>query len=88
MKIRIVKKPYAEVAALPRPKHKKPMKMPVFFRVLLKLLCLPAMLLTGAEEMQNLVDELFRTPLPARTPDGRTIIHIVSDNEIERFFAK
>ncbi|MBR6790800.1 MAG: 1-acyl-sn-glycerol-3-phosphate acyltransferase, partial [Oscillospiraceae bacterium] len=49
MKIRIVKKPYAEVAALPRPKHKKPMKMPVFFRVLLKLLCLPAMLLTRFE---------------------------------------
>ena len=42
----------------------------------------------SAEEMQNLVDELFRTPLPARTPDGRTIIHIVSDNEIERFFTK
>lgn len=49
MKIRIVKKPYAEVAALPRPKHKKPMKMPVFFRVLLKVLCLPAMLLTRFE---------------------------------------
>lgn len=49
MKIRTVRKPYAEVAALPRPKHRKPMKMPIFFRVLLKVLCLPAMLLTRFE---------------------------------------
>ena len=44
--------------------------------------------LLSADEMKSLIDELFRTPLPSRTPDGRTIIHIVSDNEIERFFAK
>ena len=42
----------------------------------------------SADEMKSLVDELFRTPLPSRTPDGKNIIHIVSDNEIERFFAK
>ena len=44
--------------------------------------------LLSAEEMKSLVDELFRTPLPSRTPDGKTIIHIVSDNEIDRFFTK
>jgi len=38
--------------------------------------------------MKSLVDELFQTPLPSRTPDGKTIIHIVSDNEIDRFFTK
>ena len=42
----------------------------------------------SADEMKSLVDELFRTPLPSRTPDGKNIIHIVSDNEIDRFFAK
>ena len=41
-----------------------------------------------ADEMKSLIDELFRTPLPSRTPDGRSVIHIVSDNEIDRFFAK
>lgn len=44
--------------------------------------------LLSAEEMKSLVDELFRTPLPSRTPDGKNIIHIVSDNEIDRFFTK
>lgn len=42
----------------------------------------------SADEMKSLVDELFRTPLPSRTPDGKNIIHIVSDNEIDRFFTK
>lgn len=46
MKIRTVKKSYAEVMALPRPKHRKPLKPHMFFRVLLKVLSLPAMLLT------------------------------------------
>jgi len=40
------------------------------------------------EEMKTLVDELFRTPLPSRTPDGRTVLYIMSDNEIERLFIK
>ena len=44
--------------------------------------------LLTADEMKSLIDELFRTPLPSRTPDGRAVIHIVSDNEIDRFFAK
>lgn len=44
--------------------------------------------LLSPQEMKTLVDELFVTALPSRTPDGRTIIHIVSDNEIDRFFVK
>lgn len=40
------------------------------------------------DEMKSLVDELFRTPLPSRTPDGRVILYIMSDNEIERLFIK
>lgn len=40
------------------------------------------------DEMRMLVDDLFNTPLPSRTPDGKAIIHIMSDNEIERFFVK
>ena len=40
------------------------------------------------EEMKMLVDDLFATSAPSRTPDGRTVLHIVSDNEVERFFAK
>ena len=46
MKIRTVQKSYAEVMAMPRPKHRKPLKPCMFFRVLLKVLSLPAMLLT------------------------------------------
>ena len=42
----------------------------------------------SADEMKSLVDELFRTPLPSRTPDGKNIIHIVSAYEIDRFFTK
>lgn len=40
------------------------------------------------DEMKSLVDELFRTPLPSRTPDGRAILYIMSDNDIERLFIK
>ena len=40
------------------------------------------------DEMKALVDDLFSTPLPSRTPDGRSIIYIMSDNEIERLFLK
>ena len=38
MKIKIVKKTYREVMELPQPKHKKPKKISVFFRTLIKLL--------------------------------------------------
>lgn len=37
MKIKTVQKPYAEVAALPAPPHKKPKKPNIFFRTLLKV---------------------------------------------------
>lgn len=40
------------------------------------------------EEMKGLIDDLFRTSLPSRTPDGRSIVYIMSDNEIERWFLK
>lgn len=40
------------------------------------------------DEMKCLIDDLFRTPLPSRTPDGRSIMYIMSDNEIERLFFK
>lgn len=40
------------------------------------------------DEMKALVDDLFATPMPSRTPDGKTIVHIMSDNEIERFFVR
>lgn len=42
----------------------------------------------SADEMKVLIDELFRTSLPSRTPDGRSVLYIMSDNEIERLFAK
>ena len=38
MKIKIIKKTYREVMELPVPKHKKPKKISVFFRTLIKLL--------------------------------------------------
>ncbi len=38
MKIKIIEKSYDEVMALPVPKHEKPKKMGLFFRVLIKLL--------------------------------------------------
>ena len=40
------------------------------------------------DEMKNLLDELFRTPMPTRTPDGKLIVHTLQDNEIDRFFTK
>ena len=42
----------------------------------------------SADEMKVLIDDLFRTSLPSRTPDGRSVLYIMSDNEIERLFAK
>ena len=40
------------------------------------------------DEMKKLVDDLFKTSMPSRTHDGRTIIYIMQDGEIERNFAK
>ena len=38
MKIKIIEKSYSEVMALPIPKHKKPKKINIFFRTLIKIL--------------------------------------------------
>lgn len=40
------------------------------------------------EEMKTLVDDLFRSSVPSRTPDGHLIVHIMQDSEMERVFAK
>lgn len=44
-------------------------------------------ILTG-EEMNSLIGELFKCETPARTPDGKLIVHMISDAEVTRFFAK
>jgi hypothetical protein len=46
MKVRNTVKPYAEVAAMKRPVHKKPQKTNMFFRTLLKLVSLPDLVAT------------------------------------------
>ena len=40
------------------------------------------------DEMSTLIGELFKSDEPARTPDGKLIVYITSDNEISRFFTK
>lgn len=40
------------------------------------------------EEMVSLIDDLFNTSMPSHTPDGKPVIHIMSDTEIERNFSK
>ncbi len=44
--------------------------------------------LLSAEEMSTLVSDLFRTSTPSMTPDGHTVIHIMPDQDIDRFFAR
>lgn len=39
------------------------------------------------EEMVNLVDSLFASPTPGYTPDGRTVLVTVKEEEIEKRFA-
>jgi len=46
VKIKVKKRPYEEVAALPAPKHKKPRKQSFFFRLLLRLVSVPDLLAT------------------------------------------
>ena len=41
----------------------------------------------GEEEMANLVDSLFASPTPGYTPDGRTVLVTVREEEIEKRFA-
>ena len=38
------------------------------------------------EEMVNLVDSLFGCPTPNFTPDGKTVLTVISEDEIERLF--
>lgn len=38
------------------------------------------------EEMVNLVDSLFACPTPNFTPDGKTVLTVISEDEIERLF--
>ncbi|MBQ5663390.1 MAG: DNA mismatch repair endonuclease MutL [Bacteroidaceae bacterium] len=40
------------------------------------------------EEMNTLISNLFKCTVHGRTPDGKTIIHVQSDSEISRNFAK
>lgn len=44
--------------------------------------------LLSAEEMTSLVDDLFRTAMPSITPDGQTIVYIMPDKDIERYFQR
>lgn len=39
------------------------------------------------DEMNNLIASLFKTNMPARTPDGLVIVHVISDNDIFKNFA-
>ena len=41
-----------------------------------------------AEEMNTLVSNLFKCDIQGRTPDGKSIIYVQSDNDIAKFFAK
>jgi len=40
------------------------------------------------EEMSNLVDSLFACPSPNYTPDGRTVLATIKEDEIEKLFSK
>ena len=37
-------------------------------------------------EIQHLIDQLFATDTPNYTPDGKTIVHIISNEEVEKYF--
>ena len=44
--------------------------------------------LLSQEEMASLIDDLFNTTMPSHTPDGKLVIHIMNDAEIDRNFSK
>lgn len=44
--------------------------------------------LLSQEEMGALIDDLFNTSMPSHTPDGKSVIHIMSDADIDRNFSK
>lgn len=40
------------------------------------------------EEMSNLVDNLFACPSPNYTPDGKTVLATIKEDDIEKLFSK
>ena len=44
--------------------------------------------LLSHEEMCALIDDLFKTSMPSHTPDGKPVIYIMGDAEIDRNFFK
>lgn len=44
--------------------------------------------LLSQDEMKELVTSLFATPSPSLTPDGKTVVYTMPDNEIERKFSR
>ncbi|MBQ8322070.1 MAG: 1-acyl-sn-glycerol-3-phosphate acyltransferase [Clostridia bacterium] len=66
MKIKVTEKSYEEVVAIPREKHKRPIKPNIFFRTLLKLVSLPDIIAThfkcrriGMEKLKKNEPALF-----------------------------
>ena len=44
--------------------------------------------LLSQDEMAALIDDLFNTTMPSHTPDGKPVIYIMNDSEIDRNFSK
>ena len=44
--------------------------------------------LLSAEEMNLLIEKLFASSMPSRTPDGAIITYVMGDNEIDRNFVR
>ena len=38
------------------------------------------------EEMNNLVDDLLTSTMPNYTPDGKTILSVIKEDELEKLF--
>ena len=38
------------------------------------------------EEMENLLERLLSLPTPTYTPDGKTILHVLKDDEFHKYF--
>ena len=67
MKITVTEnKTYAEIMAMPKPKHEKPKKPNIFWRTLLKLVSLPSMIKTGFKCKKVGMEKLGKKALPCR----------------------
>ena len=44
--------------------------------------------LLSQEEVNTLIDNLFTSSMPSRTPDGLPITYVMSDNEIDKNFCR